>query len=368
MGQLRQSDIRALLDFVHDCYAMRECDTYEQFVRQLIDALPRLVPATHVTYNEMYPLKSESHNFVNNAEFATPTANELWAQHMNEHPIMVHVLQTDDRRALRISDFWNRSQLHDSGLYSEFYKLYDIEDALCITVPSRHPRVIGVGWHDDRRFTERERLLAELVRPHISQALQNAKLVTRVQSQLQLLKQGLEESGSTGAITCDSKGRVQFVTTLARRLLTEYFGAVHNPDHNLPMELLRWVQCQNAQFLKEDVPLVRTPLAVQRGSKRLTVRLLSNDGANLLLLEEEKTAPPSTAVAERFGLSRRESEVLGWVAQGKTNREIASILGMSLPTVKKHLEHVFQKLGVETRTGAATLMLRSAERNEKGTG
>ncbi len=52
-------------------------------------------------------------------------------------------------------------------------------------------------------------------------------------------------------------------------------------------------------------------------------------------------------------LTGRESEVLLWVARGKTNRDIAEILGMSPRTVNKHLEHVFEKLGVETRTAAA---------------
>lgn len=53
------------------------------------------------------------------------------------------------------------------------------------------------------------------------------------------------------------------------------------------------------------------------------------------------------------GLTRRETEVLAWVAQGKTNCEVATILGASPRTVQKHLEHIFQKLGVETRTAAA---------------
>jgi DNA-binding CsgD family transcriptional regulator len=44
--------------------------------------------------------------------------------------------------------------------------------------------------------------------------------------------------------------------------------------------------------------------------------------------------------------------VLSWVAQGKTNREIGMILGSSARTVQKHLEHVFQKVGVESRTAA----------------
>jgi DNA-binding CsgD family transcriptional regulator len=55
-----------------------------------------------------------------------------------------------------------------------------------------------------------------------------------------------------------------------------------------------------------------------------------------------------------FGLTPREAEVLLWVAQGKSNSEIASILGNSEPTVKQHLSVVFQKLGVESRN-AATL-------------
>lgn len=55
-----------------------------------------------------------------------------------------------------------------------------------------------------------------------------------------------------------------------------------------------------------------------------------------------------------FGLTQREAEVLLWVTQGKSNSEIASILGNSEPTVKQHLGVVFQKLGVESRN-AATL-------------
>jgi len=54
-------------------------------------------------------------------------------------------------------------------------------------------------------------------------------------------------------------------------------------------------------------------------------------------------------------LTPRETEVLSWLAKGKTNRDIADILGMSPRTVNKHLEHIFEKLGVETRTAAAAI-------------
>lgn len=57
-------------------------------------------------------------------------------------------------------------------------------------------------------------------------------------------------------------------------------------------------------------------------------------------------------------LTPRETEVLSWIAKGKTNRDVAEILGMSPRTVNKHLEHVFEKLGVETRAAAAALASR----------
>jgi DNA-binding CsgD family transcriptional regulator len=58
-------------------------------------------------------------------------------------------------------------------------------------------------------------------------------------------------------------------------------------------------------------------------------------------------------LCKRFGLTRREVEVLTWVTDGKTNAEIGEILDTSPRTVQKHLEHIFEKLGVETRTAVA---------------
>lgn len=63
------------------------------------------------------------------------------------------------------------------------------------------------------------------------------------------------------------------------------------------------------------------------------------------------------ALAPALGLTPREAELLSWVVQGKTNPEIAIILAIKLTTVKKHLESIFAKLGVENRTAAVTLAL-----------
>lgn len=82
------------------------------------------------------------------------------------------------------------------------------------------------------------------------------------------------------------------------------------------------------------------------------------------LLRAQASAPRRTSAAtaepaqlEALGLTPREAEILLWVSQGKTNPEIAMILGIGLTTVKKHLEAIFAKLGVENRTSAAALAL-----------
>ena len=59
-------------------------------------------------------------------------------------------------------------------------------------------------------------------------------------------------------------------------------------------------------------------------------------------------------------LTQREMDMLQWVACGKTNRDVAEILGMSPRTVNKHLEHIYEKLGVETRTAAVAQFARLA--------
>lgn len=69
------------------------------------------------------------------------------------------------------------------------------------------------------------------------------------------------------------------------------------------------------------------------------------------------------AAQRQFGLAPRAAEVLGWVAQGKTNAEIAIILGLATGTVKFYVERILTKLGCETRTAAAHMALETAADN-----
>jgi DNA-binding CsgD family transcriptional regulator len=137
------------------------------------------------------------------------------------------------------------------------------------------------------------------------------------------------------------------------RLVTSYLGLQSRRENRLPESLWRWVKQQEVALKgRDDVLLQRNLLVLEREGKRFVIRLVSDLDQNLLLLEEHPTTMQLQSLVP-FGLSPREAQVLDWVAQGKTNKEIGVILELSPRTVQKHLEHIYRKIYVESRTAAA---------------
>jgi DNA-binding CsgD family transcriptional regulator len=141
-------------------------------------------------------------------------------------------------------------------------------------------------------------------------------------------------------------------------LLEKYFPK--RTVRGLPDQLARWISRSDETLRKaSDVPDVRRPLVVERDGNRLTIHLLSKPDQNFLVLEEHRWAIDPAAL-KSLPLTQRESEILAYVAVGKTNPEIGIILGISPRTVSKHIEHILEGLGVETRTAAAASALEAA--------
>jgi DNA-binding response OmpR family regulator/DNA-binding CsgD family transcriptional regulator len=152
-------------------------------------------------------------------------------------------------------------------------------------------------------------------------------------------------------------GRVMWQTPLARKLLQQYFDT---PEAMAPAELVAWLRQVTPGFLSLAASGAPTPTwMVQQGGRRLAFALPepTGDDAWLLVMRETSDEAAIEAITQEFKLTAREGEVLYWVVKGKTNRDIGDILGTSPATVKKQLEHVFAKLGVETRTAAAGLAM-----------
>ena len=157
--------------------------------------------------------------------------------------------------------------------------------------------------------------------------------------------------------------RLVWQTPLARRWLPVYFD-ITPPDtaaDRVPAPLLAWLQAATANPEQK-------PLTVPRGPQQLvcTLQGRTSDEDWLVVLREVSDAATVEATMLALRLTLRESEVLYWVVKGKTNRDIGDILGTSPATVKKHLERVFEKLGVETRTAAAAVAVQRVRELKAG--
>jgi DNA-binding CsgD family transcriptional regulator len=164
--------------------------------------------------------------------------------------------------------------------------------------------------------------------------------------------ESIETSLGRGHILLGEDGQVRYCSRATRRLLSRYVGAKPSCQHRRPESLDGLLQKLRQPCLPACFKVNRG-WSFRSGSRRLVVRPTRyphNQGI-LLLLDEQIDNGSSCRAAKT--LSPREQEVADWVAHGKSNEEIAMILGISGHTVKNHLDKIFRKLGVENRYAAA---------------
>ncbi|MBD2213728.1 helix-turn-helix transcriptional regulator [Nostoc linckia FACHB-104] len=211
---------------------------------------------------------------------------------------------------------------------------------------------------DRPNITECDRCVLNLLRLHPVQTDENNHTFSTFSQYQQILTKFTQISDHIGAIVLAIDGQVQLMTQRAEQLLSQYSLARTPPL--LPDSLYHWFKHQITQLtFNENVPSPCLPLHIEQAEKQLVIRLISDPIRKqyLLLLEEEELQSFSISSLELLGLTQREAEVLFWVAKDKSNAGIAKVLGCSEGTVRKHLEHLYQKLEVQTRTGAVMVAL-----------
>jgi DNA-binding NarL/FixJ family response regulator len=110
------------------------------------------------------------------------------------------------------------------------------------------------------------------------------------------------------------------------------------------------------------VDYVTKPIVIEEMLARIRVHLANSR----LIRRATEVLPSGLELRKDFRLTSRETEVLSWLSKGKTNRDIAQILGLSPRTIDKHLEQIYAKLGVENRTAAAAMAVKTATRDREG--
>jgi DNA-binding CsgD family transcriptional regulator len=215
------------------------------------------------------------------------------------------------------------------------------------------PRFVGICVNHDRwRFSDRDRLLMDLLRTHLRTAY-------RAASERSLTRQVIG-AGGLGVVRLGADGRSIDADDFACASLAEGFEGWSSCSRTLPDELRAWVLVQRDAIARDpSVPL--RPLVVERPDARLQIRFVPGTpetGPSLVLRREER-APAQDAV-RHLGLTPREHEVVQLLAAGASSQEIADALVVSRHTVHRHLQNVYEKLGVRNRT-AAVARVREAE-------
>lgn len=158
--------------------------------------------------------------------------------------------------------------------------------------------------------------------------------------------------------TIDLQGKLVWATPQVYQLLD---GAGATADS---IALTQVISQQLREWIAHK-PETGRQLPLQQLTQELSVEMLNLiDGKEYLLrlTNPPKPADDTQSLKHQFSVTVREADVLLWIANGKTNREIGQILEMSPRTVNKHLEQIFKKLGVENRTSAAAVAIKCLAR------
>jgi DNA-binding CsgD family transcriptional regulator len=224
--------------------------------------------------------------------------------------------------AVKISDFIPARELRRTQLYDVLLEPVGLEHSLAVRLPVAEMAQF-VFDRQKGDFGERDRQVLVSLTPHLVRLGAAANTRRRLRSAL-----ALHEVKGTAVVLFEPGGRITYASSAAQELLQRYFGKT---GATLPAAVASWLHG------------AAEPLRVAAGDRTLMVEHI-DDG---LLLEERRPLPHLTA---------REREILELVAGGKSNGEIAEHLWIAPGTVRKHLDNVYAKLDVHTRTAAAAVL------------
>lgn len=353
MDSLSHTDLLALNCAIGEIYAVRDL---ESFYQSLFTVIQSIIPCEYCSINDI-DLKtnlflkviasSQDRDSVIKKNF--PVLNA----HCHEHPLFPKCYSGD---VIKITDFASINEFKGMAIYNEYYRNLDIETQITFAIPLTRGKIsLFAVSRKNSDFSERDRLILTLLRPHLIISLRNVTELGHIRLENDLLKRGAETKRQ-GVLMLHQDGTVITISELAGEMLDTYFAAPLAEGDQLPPALVQWIESETC--LSQLVQQVeRAPFVVEKNGKRLTIELrhdFTTCGRILVCSESD----PATKLRRlhQYELSSRQIETLLWLAKGKTNAEIAVILNISRRTVEKHLEHIFAKLGVETRAAASAIV------------
>ena len=341
---LRRSDLSAALGFVREAGQAPDSNAFR---RHVLEELPRLVPTTMISYNDI-SAEGDPLLLLDPPDAWTDQRARDFVRLAGEHPLIAHYQRTGDPRPMKISDVMGRREFRRTELYRTVYGPMGVEYQMAVTLPAAPGGIVGIALNRDRRdFGERDRAMLALLRPHLAQMRRDAATRDAARLLESVVDRALGDRGRA-AIAVGRGGAVSFASAGALDLVASYVPQWGRADA-LPQVMLDWRARERARGLAPP-----GDLTIDGPEGRLVARLLPASepgGHDVVILDDHRTGASLLTLAE-LGVSGRQAEVLLQVARGRTNAEVASVLRISPRTVQKHLENIYDRLGVRSRAAA----------------
>ena len=318
------------------------------FAHAGVRALPDLVGADLTTLSvcSLASGKRRVTGFPERALSASDIA--CFDRHFFTHPLVRFHSAHHDGGTHRISDSLPDAAFRKTPLHAQYYRRIGIAHAVAVPLHVDGRTLVSfVLNRAGRDFSEDDVACLEAVRGPLAMLFRKANALEEARAMADRYRSWIAAEGWC-EIEVDGQARIRRADRRGLALLgLAVPDAGLRPGAALPAALAVWLA-----RARGGGP-AGTALTLACGDRRIALRALPGAaGGGWLLYVGEKSADPPPDHAAMAALTPREREVLGWVAAGKSDAQTAAILGISVRTVGKHLEHIYVKLGVEGRTAA----------------
>jgi DNA-binding CsgD family transcriptional regulator len=363
LARLPERDLRAALRALQ--LLADQSASSASFIDAALERLPGIV-ASDLTTLSICDLDAGTRRVVGRkGEALSETDRAAFNRHFCEHPLVRFHGSHPGGPTQRISDCLNFRSFRNSALHADYYRRIGINYVMALPLHIDSANVISIVFNRSRcDFRDGERAVLDAVRQPLAAIYRNLVVCEEASIGLRRISR-LAADGAWQMVRVTMAGQILDASPAARRLLSRFFPEYRSGrQSSLPAKLFAWFARSRNWGLERPAISHGQQFSLSHLGSRLSVHFVPDPDdlfAGYLLMKAERL-DVSIADLARLPITAREREVLALVATGKTNRGIAEVLTISARTVQKHLEHVFQKLGAETRMAAAIRALAAVDR------
>lgn len=330
---LRAHDAQDILDTLQELDRAR---TGTELMHAVLAHLARLIPSVSASFNWFAEGRIDYVVYPTLPAEETPRLERVMLRNWRENPLVAYMsTHDDDHRVLRWRDVVDEKQWHQSLLFTEFYQPLGIKDQLGLRLPSPPDVIAGLVVNGDHAFDDRDTAVFTHVASHIAWRLGAV-------ADGDAMRTALDGLGWS-KLSVDDDGRVFGETDAS-------VAPIIGDDRMLVPALRSIISDPTPARFPENPHVIMTAEGTFRA---IVARNTLPPHSLFVYAVDGSSRADQLSNLRAVGLSPRESEVAAALRDGASNAAIAQQLGISVGTVKKHVERVFSALGVHNRTAAA---------------